>query len=378
MRKYSIPLFANVLWFFSICNANAQDSNAPGAGVGIETSFISARVIRHEAKFTAPIPPISFAQDVNFVYQTYGRKDWEQRRRFPVIGIGFTYTDYGDNAVFGHCYGIYPNMQVPLLRRQNMEWTLRFGDGLGYVTRKYQTSAPVDTINNAIGSHLNDFAMLMTDLRFNIDDHWRLQFGLTFTHISDADVRQPNLGVNMGGIHAGAQYYPVTYRPKRIIRDLSKLPNRWLIEARAGTAYNESRSPGNPELPSYMGSAYASRRWKGKNKVFIGADYAFHNDVEAFLKWCNLYRGHEGAHSWDGAVFAGNEFLMGRVGIMTQIGIYYHQTYLAFDPFYEKFGINYYLLQKEHGPIKELFLSAMLLAHEITAQYAEFGIGTGF
>jgi len=362
---------------FSINNAYAQDP-APGSGFGVETNFIAGKIIKHTYKFTAPIPPLSTALDVNFVWQTYGKKDWQQRRKFPVIGIGITYTDYGNNAVFGNCLGIYPNLQIPLIRGPKMEWTLRVGDGLAYVTRKYQTASPVDTVNNAIGSHLNDFANFTTDLRYHFNDHWQLQCGLTFTHISNGDYHQPNLGVNMLGINAGAQYYPVTYKPKHIVRELPNLSNRWLMEVRLGTAYNESRSPGNPELPSYMGSLYASKRWKSKNKFFIGADYAFHNDVEAFLKWCALYRGHEGAHSWDGAVFSGNEFLMGRVGIMLQIGIYYHQTYLAFDPFYEKFGCNYYIIKNEHGPIKELFLSAMLLAHEITAQYAEFGIGTGF
>ena len=377
MYKYYFSLFLFLPALFSIGATFAQDQ-APGAGFGVEANIIAGRIIKHTRKFTAPVPPISTAVDVNFVWQTYGNKEWQQRRNFPVVGVGVTCTDYGNNAVFGNCIGIYPNIQVPLIHRKNINWTLRFGDGLAYVTRKYQTTTPIDTINNAIGSHLNDFAVFMTDLRYHVNEHWQWQFGLSFTHISNADYHQPNLGVNMGGIYMGVQYYPVTYKPKLVTRELPKLPNRWLTEVRIGTAYNESRSPGNPELPSYMGSVYASRRWKGKNKFFIGADYAYHNDVDAFLKWCNLYHGHEAAHSWDGAVFSGNEFLMGRVGIMLQVGIYYHQTYLAFDPFYEKFGCNYYLVKKEHGPIKELFLSAMLLAHEITAQYAEFGIGTGF
>lgn len=377
MSKYFYLL---LFFIFYASTLIAQDAAvpAPGSGFGIETNVIAGRIIKHTVKFTAPIPPVSGAVDLNLVWQTYGKKDWHQRRNFPVIGLGITYTDYGDNVIFGNCVGIYPNLQIPLLLRKNIDWTLRLGDGLAYVTRKYQTIAPIDTINNAIGSHLNDFAVFMTDLRYHVNEHWQMQFGLSFTHISNADYHQPNLGVNLLGIHVGAQYFPVTYKPRPIIRDLPKLSNRWLTEVRLGTTYNESRSPGNPELPSYMASVYASRRWKGKNKYFFGADYAFHNDVLAFLKWCNLYHGNERAHSWDGAVFAGNEFLMGRVGIMTQIGIYYHQTYLAFDPFYEKFGCNYYIIKKETGPVKEIFLSALVLAHEITAQYGEFGIGVGF
>ncbi len=377
MTRYLLKL-CTVLFCIQCPGGLFAQEQDPRAGFGIETNLMAGRVIRHTAKFTAPIPPLSTAFDVNFIWQTYGKKEWQQRRNFPVVGIGITGTDYGNNAVFGRAVGIYPNLQVTLLRRKTFEWTLRLGDGLGYVTRKYQTTTPVDTVNTAIGSNLNDFAVIMTDLRFHIDDHWQLQFGANLTHISNGDYHQPNLGVNMGGLHFGMQYSPVTNRPRKIVKELPQLKDRWLVETRVGIGYTESRSPGNPELPTYVGSVYATRRWHSKNKLMIGFDAAYHRDVFAFLKWCSLYRHFEDRHSWDGAIFGGNEFLLGRVGIVTQLGIYYHQTYLKFDPFYEKVGINYYLVKSEHGVVKELFLSSLLLAHEFSAQYAEFGIGAGF
>ena len=379
MLRFSLPL--TLIVFIPLCTTPvfAQDQSS-AQGFGIEANVLSGKVIKHTVKFTAPIPASSNAFDVNFVWQTYGTKDWQQRRNFPLIGIGVTYTDYGLNRVFGNCIGIYPNIQIPLIRGKKLEWTFRLGDGLGYVTRKYQATAPVDTINNAIGSHLNDFAIFMTDLRLHVDDHWQLQIGANFTHISNADYHQPNLGVNMAGIHLGVQYYPTTYKPKKIIRDLPKLKNRWLYEFRYGMSFKEARAPkiNNPIEPTYHGSAYASRRWLSKNKLFAGVDYAYHKDVYDFLVNYEVDYGHAKAHAWDGAFFVGNEFLEGRVGFVTQVGVYYHQTYLKFDPFYEKIGINFYLIQKEHGPVKELFLSAMLLTHEIVAEYAEFGIGAGF
>jgi len=261
-----------------------------------------------------------------------------------------------------------------------MEWTFRLGDGLGYVTKKYQTSAPVDTLNDAIGSHLDDYAVFMTDVRFNLNDNWRFQIGANFTHISNADYHQPNQGVNMAGIHIGAQYFPVSANPKKIIRELPKLSNRWLFEFRYGMSFKEARAPkiGDPIAPSYHGTLFASKRWLGKNKLFVGADYAYHKDVYDFLINYGVDYGHEKAHAWDGAFLVGNEFLEGRVGFVTQVGVYYHQTFLKFDPVYEKIGVNYYVIQREHGSVKELFLSALLLTHEIVAEYAEFGIGAGF
>ena len=373
---YRLGLFLFIFCLLPFSKLYAQANKL--AGFGIEANVISGKIIRHSAKFTAPVPPMSGALDVNFVWQSYGKREWHQRCNFPKTGIGLTYTDYGDNRVFGKCVGIYPNIEIPLYHKNNFEWTLRIGNGLGYVTRKYQVTEPVDTVNTAIGTHLNDFAIFMTDVRYHFNQHWHLQLGANFTHISNGDYHQPNLGVNMAGIHLGVQYYPVTCKPQCIIRELPKPKNYWVVDVKGSISYKEARAKGNPILPTYIGALYAGRRWHGKNKVFLGIDYAYHNDVCAFLHNYGIDEHHEMGHSWDGAVFAGDEYLIGRLGLVGQIGVYYRQTFLKFDPFYEKFGGNLYIVKRQTGPVKEVFLSAMLLVHGIVAEYSEVGLGFGF
>ena len=375
------PLRFFVFIFFILFthDLQAQCDNSM-QGFGIETNLLAGKVIRHTVKFTSPIPALSTAMDVNFVWETFGKKDWQQRRNFPQIGLGVTYTDYGNNLVFGRAIGLYPNIQIPLARGKKLEWMFRIGDGLAYVTKKYNRTKPVDTLNVAIGSNINDFGIIMIDLRYHINDHWQVQYGVNFTHISNADFHAPNLGVNMLGTHIGVQYFPETCRPKHIIRELPKLKDRWLAQVRLGVGYNEANAKGNPELPTYVATGYVSRRWLGKNKLFAGVDYAYHESTYAFYKTWGIDIGHERGNAWDGTFFAGNEFLVGRVGIMTQVGYYYRVTYLKYgnDKFCEKLGGNLYLIKNEHGLLKELFVSAMLTTHMFAAEYAEFGIGTGF
>jgi Lipid A 3-O-deacylase (PagL) len=376
MRRYIILLIASVC----VCHifVRAQEASGQLDGFGVEESLFAGKIIRHTVKFTAPIPALSTATDIHFLWQTYGHKPWQQRRNYPMVGAGITYTNYGNNAVFGRCIGAYADLEIPLIRGPLWEWDFRLGDGLGYVTRKYQTSSPIDTVNDAIGTHLNDFAIFVMDLRYHLNDHWHLEGGINFTHISNADYHQPNLGVNMLGGHVGVRYFPGTCHPRRIVRQLPKLPNRWLIEARGSVGYTEARAKGNPELPTYTGSVYVSRRWISKNKLFFGHDYDFSNSTLAFLRNYGVDYGTEKHHSWEGAFFAGNEFLVGHVGIWTQMGVFYQQTFLKRDPVYEKWGINYYIINAEKGVLKELFLSALLKADLITAEYAEFGLGMAF
>jgi Lipid A 3-O-deacylase (PagL) len=368
-----------LLSFLFINGVHAQSEKSPG-GFGVETNILAGKIVRHTVKFTSPIPDYSMAWDVNFVWQTYGKKTWHQRRNFPQIGLGTTYTDYGSNQVFGKAIGIYANLQIPLIRGKKIDWTVRLGDGIAYVTKKYQKKYPYDTLNVAIGTHINDFGIFMSDLRYHVNEHWHLQCGVNLTHISNGYFHTPNLGVNMVGGHIGVQYFPVTNKPKPIIKDLPKLKNRWLAQVRVGVGYTEANAKGNPELPNYVVSGYVSKRWWSKNKVYGGIDYAYHEPTYAFYKTWGIDIGHERGNAWDGTFFVGNEFLLGRVGIIAQVGYYYRKTYLKYgnDPLNEKVGGNLYIIQHEKGILKELFLTAILTTHTAVAEYAEFGLGVGF
>lgn len=349
-------------------------------GFGVEANLFAGKVIKHTAKFHLPVPELSTGADVNFQWRTFGRKDWHQRRRYPVLGVGITYTNYGSDSIYGRCYSIYPNIVIPLLSGRHLEWTLRIGDGIAYVTRAYSRIHPFDTINNAIGSNVNDYGSFMMDLRYHVDKHWDVQAGLNFSHISDASFHQPNLGINLAGSHVGIRYFPVSSSPKRIVRDLKPLSNRWLAEGRLTLAFDGSNAPLGPAYPIYLASAYVSKRWISKNKFFGGIDYSYHTNIYAYLRNNVDFvpAGTEAAHSYKSAVFAGNEFLLGRVGVVLQVGVYIHQAFLTQGKLYEKLGGNLYLVRREHGPVKEFFLCGFLKTHLSVAELAEFGLGMGF
>ena len=355
----------------------AQEA-APWSGFGTEINAIAGKVIKHEKKFTLPIPSLTTGLEMNFVLKTNGSKAWQQRRNYPTIGIGAAYINYGIDSIYGQCFGLYPNITLPLISGKKLEWTIRLGDGIGYITKHYQRTTPVDTLNVAIGSHINDFGFFLTDLRYHINQHWDLQAGANITHISDASYHKPNLGINMTGLHLGFRYFPVTSRPPQIERKLTPLKNRWLVQGRLSMAYISSYTPGGPLYPVYIATGYVSRRWWSKNKVFAGLDYAYYQSIYAWLRNNRMDIGQEKKNAYKSAVFAGNEFLLGRVGVVFQLGYYLQQSAIQALPFYEKIGGHLYLVQKEHGPIKEFFISAFLKTHETVAELGEVGLGFGF
>jgi len=357
-------------------SASAQEQSKLG-GFGIEANMFAGKILRHTPKFPKQIPDLSTGFELNIVQQTDGRKDWQQRRNYPLLGFALAYTSYGIDSIYGKCISIYPNLQIPIIRSKHLEWTARVGFGLGYVTKRFSRYPDWDTLNTAIGSHFNNNTYLATNIRYHINTHWDVQAGFNFSHVSNAALRRPNLGINLYGAHIGLRYFPATSQPEKIERQLNPLKNRWLIQARGGISATESGNGDGPLLPIYLASVYASKRYLGKNKAFAGIDYSYHSDVYAFMRNNEVMPGQEKNKSWKSAVFVGNEFLFGHVGIVLQLG-YYIKRGLYPDAYYEKLGGNVYILQKEKGVLKELFASCLLKAHKTDAELVELGLGVGF
>ncbi len=366
--------FLLLLLLLFLCRTEA--SAQPGSGY--ELNLLAGKVLKHTPKFRPPVPTLSTAVEFAWLKQTYGRYDWEQQRHYPVWGFGATFLHYGIDSIYGSAIGFYPLLQLKLINGKRLSWTFRGGLGLGYVTRHFERGPVWDTVNNAIGSAWNNFSSFSTDLRYRVNPNWSLQLGLSFCHLSNAAMKQPNLGVNFYGAHVGLRYWPDGDQPARVQRERKRLRNRFLVQARAGFAFNESGHGDGPVYPTYIGSLFLSRRYHNLNKVFIGVDYSYHTSIYAFQRNNEINIGKEAANSWKSAVFVGHEWMIGRLGFVAQVGVYVKEAMLRLSPFYEKLGYNVYLIQQEHGALKELCLTGLLKTHLADAELVEFGIGVGF
>lgn len=372
--KYILLLFLGVGAISSLWAQNATKSN-----LGIEANLMAGKIFKHTQKFKGPIPQISTGVDANIVWKTRGKANWQARRSYPTIGLGISAMRY-DGQYYGMGLGIYPNLSLPICRKSHWEWSIRFGMGLGYISKQYRPYAPYwDTLNNAIGSRINNFSLLHSDLRYRINNHWDVQAGLTFTHMSSARYRQPNLGVNFIGGHLGFRYFangqkPVVYK----LTGQSALSNRFLLQMRQGIALTTRESAGSAATPVWLSSVSVSKRYWSKNKIHLGLDYSYNQNVYDFMRLQAINTGDERKYAWNAGVFLGHEFLYGRVGLQLQLGAYLRQTLLAKAPIYQRLGMNWYLLESEKGAVKELYISTLLKTHYATAELAELGLGISF
>lgn len=374
-NRYYRLLFSLIMIFFA--EKMVAQEQEKWSGFSIEAQTGIGKIIRHTPKFTGEIPKHSYALELHFLKQTYGQKDWHQRRNFPTIGFGLIYIDY-NHPSFGSVFGFFPTIQLPLLKNNHLEWLLRAGMGIGYVTKPHERMPNPNRENVVIGGHLNNVSPFSTSLRWTVNEHWKLNAGLSLTHVSNASYQQPNLGINLFGLQIGAQYAPITNQPEKIRKTLPDLENRWLFHPKVAIAFVEKRPADGPLYPVYHFAGSASKRYLSKNKVFGGVDFTYNTGMYSFLKSIEEHRDKEFSESYQLAVFIGNEFLLGKIGIVAQLGYYLKEMYLTKEIFYQKIGGHFYFYQSENGFLKEVYATALLKTHKADAELFEMGIALSF
>ncbi len=150
--------------------------------------------------------------------------------------------------------------------------------------------------------------------------------------------------------------FPGFLTPKLIKRELKPLKNRWLFQFRLTMGFNESNAPLGPIYPIYLGAAYMSKRWSSKNKFFGGFDYSYSDQIYAYIRNNGFVpSGQERWNSYKTAVFAGNEFLLGRVGVVLQLGYYTHQMFDIQEKIMKSLAAICILFKENMGPSKSFF-----------------------
>lgn len=361
-----------ILCLFSIVT-NAQDLKNKGHAVAAHIWM--GKMIKHNERFTGPIPSFSTAVQLEYIKQTLGEKKWHAQRNYPIIGAGGLFIHYGYPEIYGSVISVYPLLQIPILKSNPLEWTAQIGAGIGFATKHYSVE---NSQNVAIGSHINNVSPFSTDLRWHIDKQWDVELGLSFVHMSNAAFAFPNLGINMWGLRTGVRYFFVPRTPIEKSKAHETVAKKWRLSAKGSMAFVEKGFADGPKYPVYTASLWGKYRYNNVQNAFLGLEYTYNKATAAFIHSLEEPIGEHGNIPYQLSTFVGNEFLFGRLGITVQMGYYLKKYQGLNSSFYQRLGGNYYLIQKDQGLLKELFLSLHLKTHQFTAEFCDFGLGFSF
>ncbi|NBO60400.1 MAG: acyloxyacyl hydrolase [Flavobacteriia bacterium] len=139
--------------------------------------------------------------EVTWLKRTIGSNQTEQQYRYPEYGFTLFYSSLGNRNVFGQELALYPFFRTYFFRGRNVGFFHQFGFGLGYTNRRFNIES--NPTNISVGSHLNMHFDYQLGCKFPLSANLIAETGVRFSHFSNANMAEPNLGLNMLYVHGG-------------------------------------------------------------------------------------------------------------------------------------------------------------------------------
>lgn len=178
---------------------NAQNDFLSNTYLYVGGSY--GRVIPEYQLFNYLIIQPTSGIELSYCKRTTGKSYWEKIYNYPEVGFTFQYNSLGNPEVFGNEFAFYPFCQFTPLRRTNFQLYQQYGLGLGYSTKRFDLSENFENV--AVGSHLNIHFNFKLGTRFKLGQKLVLNAGVAFLHYSNANMAEPNIGMNSVSLFTG-------------------------------------------------------------------------------------------------------------------------------------------------------------------------------
>ncbi len=361
---------------FCIASSNAQN----GKGIALEGMFHYGKIIKHHDFLRYDVPASSKAFDLNLIFQTYGKKPWNELHNYPIFGITTLYYNFGDEEVLGDAISICPNLAIYLFRNKKFSVNGQIGAGPSYLTKPFDRLDNPN--NNAIGSHINLNFYFRFNANWSIHPQWILNTGFSFTHYSNAAAAVPNYGINIPALTLGLKFKPKPINEEDFIEHgtSNKPENRFGVNLHTGVALKEIKSVGGPSYPIYSFTAAGMYYLSKTNRAMFGIEHERNKAAYAFGHHVYEFKSEKEAKRRSNRfmLFVADEFLFGHIGLMIQMGFYLTKDpLLAPYPFYNKWGFHYHF-SKIGKTNYSLYIGTQIKTHIYIADYISIDMGVTF
>lgn len=302
--------------------------------------------------------------EVSIARRTLGKKLWEQLYGYPVWGITFFYSSMGNREVFGNQFTLFPYFVSHIMGKGPLSLDGQMGLGIAYTTKKFDLQQ--NPLNIAIGSHLNIHfrTELMARLRFSPRNH--LHLGIAFHHISNANLSEPNVGLNFASLgtgvwHAVGSKQPVTHQA--VPRHKAHLS----LEAMVSGGVKHTRTFESFRYATASTSLGMKFRWCHRFAVGTGADFFYDASVEDQMR--RLGKPFLPHYAWMSGIHLAQEVIVGRTSFILQQGAYLGLLQrLNGYKFYNRFLARHHLTD-------HFFANLSLKSHLVMLDFPELGLG---
>lgn len=309
--------------------------------------------------------------EINFLFQTSGKSKWERMYRFPGFGAAFYWTTMGNDSVFGTQYTLYPYYKLSIIDKKKWGLAYQMGVGASYATKKFDLDQNYQ--NLAIGSHFNIHYHADVLAHFKLYKNVALNTGITFSHISNANLSEPNVGLNIASVFAGvdvgfgkyATRNTEKYPPFIDVYETGDKKYGWEIMLCGGMKH--TRTFESFQYPAVALQAAWKHRSRYKFAWGAGVDFFYDSSVESQL--VRKGKTFKPSYAYMSGVHVSQEFIYNRASFLLQEGVYLGLTEkLNGRSIYTRAICRYKFTN-------HLFANITMKSHLHILDFPEFGIG---
>jgi hypothetical protein len=352
-----------MVFWFSFEDIYAQSENVI---TNINSEYNYGGILCHSNE----LPSISSNQihgfTLNYDRIPISKEKWEQCYCFPQITYGLAYYNFGDPQILGYSLNSFMAVAPYLNPRGKLHFVPRFAGGLSYVSQVYDEVNNPD--NNFFSSHISGFLQLDLSLRYNISNHFLIKSGMSYNHISNGGLKQPNKGMNFITANLGLSYvfsdknFP-DYQVDAKNFDLSK---RWYYTFSGSYTLKVAQKENgfkrkNTSVTGILATAgYFVPRF---SVLQGGVEFISDGYLKEQLNRQLIIKDHNRF-----ALIVGHTARFGKLSLATLLGVYVYSPYEAMDPVYQRYLLTYDIWGN-------LFAGVGLKAHRHVAELMMVNIG---
>jgi len=299
--------------------------------------------------------------------QTIGKDYWELLYKYPIYGIGLSFSNLGNNKVYGYASSIYTCFEYTIIKFDNININTNFNLGYSYINKKFHVYN--NYLNRAIGSNHNIFIRLSinTAIKINHDNRFILNWSLT--HYSNGKTKSPNYGLNILTLGLG---FRTSINNANIENNtyLDQLPvykkfSHFFIFSGGRKVYDNLLNVNY----KFFTASYQLNYLKTLMKQYGAGLSIFYDESigEAIAKNSGKYDNRLNIRFRMG-IYGVRSFQFKNVLFHFMLGYYVYSKYKDLTLFYSRFFLQYYLNNN-------IFLGIGLKAHLAKADMLEWGIG---
>ncbi|MBK6263785.1 acyloxyacyl hydrolase [Marivirga sp. S37H4] len=332
---------------------------------------IKGFVLQHNKKVGHLISAHPEGFEINLQQELNGRRYWESLYNRPIVNYGLSYYNLYNDQQLGRLFIASAAMDLPLARKEKTALFIRIGTGLVYCTNPYDRE--FNNQNTMLSSTISYLLQTRLTYEIQLNENFKLTPNLNITHASNGAFTSPNRGINIVTANLGLSYriikkeYPETDLTLEAPREkLYKF--YFLFSYGKGTKSLQVRKPRMFFNLAMMGH----KTLNPKSDLQFGIEY-FHN-----LGLREEIRGNWFLNDEERLVdfrrvglLIGHELKAGKLGFISQLGVYVYNPSKSRMPVYQRYGLKYQLQ-------KHLIVQTSLKVHAATAEQAELGLGWKF